>query len=213
MSSVKSSLQSTRCLRLANELGEIVVADTSVVINLNATGCADRILGSLPFAVVTTDIVAAELQEDRRSGRNDAALVASLIDAQLMRTVSLGTPGEQAFIDLVIGQAADTLDDGEASTLAYAIEHAIRPVIDERKALRICAQRFAHLRPMSTVNLLMDRAVAAVLGHDAHAEAVFRALSNARMRVMADQVGWVVELIGANRASQCPSLPAAFRRG
>ena len=211
MSLVKSSLQAMRCLRLASELLETVAADTSVVINLNATGCADRILGALPFAVVITDIVAAELQENRRSGRNDAALLAELIDLQLMRTVSLGIPGEQVFIDLVIGQAIDTLDDGEASTVAYAVEHVIRPVIDERKALRICAQRYSHLRPMSTVHLLMEQAVAAALGRDALAEAVFRALSSARMRVMPDQVGWVIALIGTNRAAQCPSLPAAVR--
>jgi hypothetical protein len=129
-----------------------------------------------------------------------------------MRTVSFGALGERTFVDLVVGPAADTLDDGEASTIAYAVEHGIRPAIDERKALRICRQRFAQLRPLSTTHLFMEQAVTTALGRDALAEAVFNALSRARMRVMPEQVDWVVALIGAGRAAQCPSLPAEVRR-
>jgi predicted nucleic acid-binding protein len=197
---------------LAAEISGAVVADTSVAINLNATGCADRILGCLPFAFLVTDIVAAELLEDRRSGRNDAALLAELVEAKRVAIVALGPAGLEVFADLVIGPAADTLDDGEAATIAYAAEHAARPAIDERKALRICAQRFPALQPFSTVDLLMEPAVMTALGRDGLAEAAFRALRDARMRVMPDKLDSVVELIGAERARECRSLPASIRR-
>ena len=189
-----------------------IVIDASVAINLNATGCAVRILQALPFQVVITDAAAGELREDRRSARNDAARFAELLEANLIRTVSLLELGQQAFADLVIGPAAETLDDGEAATIACAAEHGFRPAIDERKALRICAQKFPHLVPMTTVDLLMHPAVSAALGRDDLAQAVFRALLQARMRVPTDRIGWVVRLIGADRAARCPSLPLSARR-
>lgn len=189
----------------------LVVADTSVVINLNATGCAVRILTALPFRMVVTDIVQSELQEDRRSGRQDAALLAELIQASQVQIVSLTETGQLVFGDLVIGPATETLDDGEAATIAYAEERGIVPVIDERKARRICAQRFNHLRLMSTVDLFTHTDVAASLGRDALADAVFQALQTARMRVLPPHIDWVVTLIGTDRASRCPSLPRSDR--
>jgi predicted nucleic acid-binding protein len=189
----------------------LVVADTSVVINLNATGCAARILAALPFRMVVTDVVQSELQEDRKSDRQDTALLADLVAASHIRIVSLGAVGQRVFGDLVIGPASETLDDGEAATIAYAEEAKIVPVIDERKARRICAQRFNHLQPLSTVDLLADADVAASLGRDALTDAVFQALQTARMRVLPQYINWVVAMIGADRASQCPSLPRSVR--
>lgn len=190
---------------------ESVVADTSVVINLNATGCAARILEALPFCVVVEETAAAELRMDRRSARDDAARFATLTEARLLRTVALREAGQQIFAALVIGPAAETLDDGEAATIAYAAEHGIRPAIDERKALRICARKFPQLSPMSTVDLLMHPAVPAALGAKDLVQAVFQALLQARMRVPPERMDWVVRLIGRERAAQCPSLPFSAR--
>lgn len=197
---------------LARELPDIVIADASVMINLNATGCVARILDAVPFGVVVTDVVAAELRTDQRTGRDDAALLATLISAQLVRVVALEEEAEALFAELVIGPAVDTLDDGEASTIAYAAEHGMRPVIDERKARRICAERFPQLRPLSTVDLLMDQSVVTALGRAFLSDAIVRALQTARMRVLPEQVPQVIRLIGADRAARCPSLPASARR-
>ena len=49
---------------------------------------------------------------------------------------------------------AKTLDDGEAATLASALELGGTAVIDERKALRICSSRFAGLITASSLDLL-----------------------------------------------------------
>lgn len=188
-----------------------VVIDASVAINLNATDCAARVLTALPFKVVIAQAAAAELREDRRSGRNDASELAALIGAGLVHEVTLGAEGSEAFAGLVIGPARETLDDGEAATIAYAVEHHVQPVIDERKALRICVQRFPDLSPLSTVDLLMHPAVGAALGRDAQADAVFLALQAARMPVPAEWLDAVVGLIGPVRAARCPSLPASIR--
>jgi predicted nucleic acid-binding protein len=192
--------------------GAVVVADTSVIINLNATERAEEILSSLPFRVVVTDIVAGELSEDRRSGRRDAALLAALVRAGRVRVVSLDESALEVFSELVIGPAGETLDDGEASTIAYAVQRGIAPVLDERKGLKICAARFPSLRPKSTVDLFADSAVVKALGRDLLGDAIFLALRNARMRVAANHVAWVVGMVGSDRAALCPSLPKAARR-
>jgi predicted nucleic acid-binding protein len=189
----------------------VVVADTSVMINLNATGRAEDILGALPFRVVVTDIVVGEL-EDRRSGRQDGALLDALVTAGRISTVSLSDAALEAFASLVVGPAGDTLDDGEAATIAYAVEAGIPPVLDERKALRIYAARFSGPRTLSTVDLFAEAAVEAALGRPGLGDAVFRSLQTARMRVAAERLPWVVAFIGAERAAQCPSLPKTVRR-
>ena len=191
----------------------LVVVDTSVAINLNATNCATDILGALPYDVVVTDSVRGELLGDRRSGRGDAEMLATLVSLGHVSMVSLDEAALRVFGDLVAGSTAETLDDGEAATIAYAVTHDAVPIIDERKARRICAQRFAGLRPLSTVDILAEPAVGAALGRSALADAVFHALRNARMRVLPERVAWVVALIGDDRASLCPSLPRRARSG
>ncbi len=189
----------------------LIIADASVAINLNATGRAMQILRALPFKVAVADVVEAELQEDRRGGRRDAALLAELVSAQRVSIVSLNGAALDVFGELVAGPAAETLDDGEAATIAYAVTHGAVPVIDERKGRRICNQRFGWLRLLSTAELFMQPAVEAALGRDALSDAVFQALQNARMRVLPDYVAWVVALIGIDRALQWPSLPRGDR--
>lgn len=200
-------------LNWVSDLREHVVVDTSVAINLNATGCAATILRALPYGLTITDAVESELEHDRRTGRRDAVLLTDLVRQQLVAVVLLDEAALQVFGELVAGPAAETLDDGEAATIAYAVTRGVPAVIDERKARRICAQRFSELQILSTMDLLADDAVQAALGRQALSDAVFHALRDARMRVLPGQVGWVVVLIGADRASQCPSLPRNARPG
>ncbi len=189
----------------------LIIADASVAINLNATVRAMEILGALPFDVAITDTVEGELQEDSRSGRKDATLLAVLVKAQRIRIVSLNPAALEVFGGLVGGPTTETLDDGEAATIAYAVTHGAVPVIDERKGRRICHQRFPGVRLLSTAELSMQSGVEAAFGRDALGDAVFQALQTARMRVLPDIVAWVVALIGIDRAFQWPSLPHRAR--
>jgi predicted nucleic acid-binding protein len=116
------------------------------------------------------------------------------------------------FEALVVGAAADTLDDGEAATIAYALEIGATPIIDERKAHRICNERFPSFALASTVDLLAHASIEAELGREALTDAVLQALLNARMRVLPHRIKWVVDLIGHSRACECPSLPRVVSR-
>ena len=188
-----------------------VVADTSVVINLNATGYSAAILDALPNQFLVVEEVSFELEVDSRTGRNDAEALSALVAQGSVELVRLGDAGTQHFISLVSGPANQTLDDGEAATIAYALEHGATALIDERKAIRICAERFGELSTGCTVDIFAQDDVQRILTRDTLADAVFNALYQGRMRVPDHYVGWVVNLIGEERAAQCRSLPASVR--
>lgn len=189
----------------------LVVADASVIISLNATGSAADILRALPNRLAVVDVVLAELETGRPRGRQDADRLDELVRAGLVDIVSLINEAEQHFEELVVGSAAETLDDGEAATIAYAVAHGALALIDERKANRICAARFATLRTGCTVDVFSHPNVLDAVGQTALAEAVTNALQLARMRILPHHVEWVIGLIGTERATLCTSLPNSVR--
>jgi len=189
----------------------LLIADASAVINLNASGYAKEIVQALPNRVAVVDVVLEELRLGRARGRRDADLLNELIAADLVERVSLDPESEAYFEQLVIGPATLTLDDGEAATIAYAVSHKAVAIIDEAKATKICRERFPRLELASTVDIFAHQQVFLDIGSVLLSEVVFNALSRGRMRVFTDRISWVVELIGADRAAQCPSLPRSVR--
>jgi predicted nucleic acid-binding protein len=190
---------------------QVFVADTSTIINLSATNRAAQIIRALPNKLVIEKTVMAELELGRLRGKSDADTVERLAETGVIEIVRLGPTGLDHFETLVSGPAIDTLDDGEAATIALAVEVGAVPVIDERKAHRICRDRFPSLQARSTLDLMVHPNVEAMLGLDELAEAVFQALITARMRMFANHLDWVLGLIGPQRASRCPSLPRNVR--
>jgi predicted nucleic acid-binding protein len=190
----------------------VIVIDTSAVINLTATGCAGEILQALPHRVLAVDTVQTELEEGRRRGRNDANLLYGLVTARLIGIVTLDDVAARTFEDLVVGRAAMTLDDGEAATIAYAARQGAVAIIDERKANRICRERFPALGLGCTVDVFSQPDVERTLGRDKLSRAVVNALQLARMRVLPHHVKWVLSLIGSKEAASCASLPRTARR-
>lgn len=188
-----------------------LVLDTSTAINLNATGCSALIFGALPFEIILTDVVLGELQEDARSDRHDGELIKELVAAGLCRIANIDEADELLFGELVIGSGTDTLEDGEASTIAHSVNQNAVAILDERKARRICVERYPSLRIASTVDLLCYGSVVHALGESSLADAVFASLQKARMRVLPNHWDWVVNLIGPERAKMCLSLPPRAR--
>jgi predicted nucleic acid-binding protein len=189
----------------------VIVADTSAIININATGAAEEILTAVPNAIVVAAVIPSELEDGRRKGRRDADLLQSHITSGLIEVVSLDDLSNKYFEELVIGSAAATLDDGEAATIAYAITHNAVAIVDERKATRLCSERFPTLRAANSVDILSHPSVVRKLGSNRLKDAVFGALKGGRMRVFPEHLGWVVGVIGPDRAAQCSSLPLHAR--
>jgi len=190
----------------------LLTADTSVVININATGCAETLLKALPHRVVVVDVVVDEIKGGLRKGRQDAAKLAQLIDSGLIEVVALGPQGLIHFESLVIGASGGTLDDGEAATIAYAADVGAHALIEERKARRLAADQYAAVSLGCTVDLLKHANVARALGMSGIADALHHALIGARMRVLPHHIPWVVGVIGDERVVACPCLPEVVRK-
>lgn len=188
-----------------------LVADASLWIALAATGCAAEILAALARRAVITDIALDELERGRSKGRGAADAVAALIASGQVEMVTLPAPTLEIYSGLVIGEGPDTLDDGEAATLAMACTLGGAAVVDERKARRIARERFPALELRCTAELLLSPPAVTVLGLARCADAVFAALQAARLRVPSDFLAIVTSAIGQERARQCSSLPARSR--
>jgi predicted nucleic acid-binding protein len=188
-----------------------LIADASVVINLNATARAAEIIKAVPNPFIVTDNACAELEAGIRNGHRDHAHLLELIDAGVVRRASLGNAVTIVYESLIDGSTLRTLDDGEAATIAHAQEIGGVALIDERKARTLCTASFPLLQIASTVELLMHDAVAGAIGADGQVEALMNALTNARMRVPAEHIGKLTAIIGAERAASCFSLPKHIR--
>jgi predicted nucleic acid-binding protein len=189
----------------------VLVADASVVINLNATDRALDIIRAQPGSIIVTENAFAELARGTRNGHHDAEKLQVLIDCGAVHLVQLGNVANDIYGSLIEGAALRTLDDGEAATIGYACEIGGIALIDERKARSICASDFPELAVASTVDLLTHETVRNALGHQGHIDVIIKALRNARMRVPPHQVGMVVEIIGEETAATCNSLSKAMR--
>lgn len=190
----------------------ILVADASVVINLNATGTASDIIQALPGSFVVTKNALEELSTGAHNGHTDAEKLRALVACGLIRIVELGEFGDSIYSSLVEGEASRTLDDGEAATIAYAHENGAVAMIDEKKARSICQGAFPDLKMISTIDLLTHKLVKMALGAEIQRSSVVNALRDARMRVPGHQIDMVVKLIGDETAATCVSLPMSVRQ-
>jgi predicted nucleic acid-binding protein len=198
-------------LRFSADPRTVLIADASVVINLNATGRAADIIRAFPNRFAVTANACAELDDGAQHGHDDARHLHDLIAAGIVQRIEVGPRGAAIYEALIDGSARLTLDDGEAATIACAIELAGVALLDERKARSLCAGSFAALRLGSTAQLLMHDAVVAMLGAQAQVEALVMALKQGRMRVPPEYVAEVTALIGPKHAAGCASLPRAAR--
>jgi predicted nucleic acid-binding protein len=188
-----------------------LVGDASVWISLLASGRSDEILRAIPNACVVTDIAMAELERGRARGRDTIDGIERLVANGLVSVVTCPEAAESIFLELVGGNAAETLDDGEACTLAYALYCNGCALIDEKKATTLAARRFPSLNLLSTADLMLSAFVLDQLGADHAADALYASLIGARMRVPPHRVNEVCKLLGEERARQCRSLPGRSR--
>lgn len=185
----------------------VFVADTSVLINLNATGCAASILGGLTCGFAVAENVCAELENGRRNGHTDAEALEALCRMRLIDRVALREAGAAVYESLIDGSTLRTLDDGEAATIGCAVDLSGLALIDERKARSLCSELFPNLKVVSTAELLLSDAVLHLLGETGRAEAMANALLQARMRVPQTLANRVRTVVGEARAAACRSLP------
>ncbi len=193
------------------DLAPLLVGDASFWISLVASSRVELLLDAFGGPSAITDIALAELERGRSKGRAAPDAVGALVRRGTIEVVCCAPDDEDLFLGLVVGAAVDTLDDGEAATLVCAARLGGAAVIDERKATTLASVRFPKLRVLSTVDLMLDAHVRAAVGDAVVADAVFDALTGARMRVPPGRLADVVALVGPGRLASCHSLPSRFR--
>jgi len=192
---------------------QLLVADASVWINLVAGGRAVDVLCALASPTIIPNIALGELERGRDKGRCAYDGVAPLIAAGYVTVMDLPEEAEDVYLSLVAGRTAQTLDDGEAATLALALHLGATALIDERKAIGIAAARFSNLSVATTTDLLLSTHVRSRLSAEMLAATLFASLTQARMRVPDHLLDEVCECLGPDRARLCLSLPARVRTG
>lgn len=182
-----------------------LVLDTSVLINLHACAYGHHILNAIPNGIIVPQVVAAELEHETSRTQGEHGFLHGLIaDGK----VSLGemTDEENAlFANLISG--SPSLDDGEAATIAIAAKRQVLPLIDDRKGRAQAIQVLYGQEPGWSLDLFLHPSVTSILGDTAATEALYLALRDGRMRVPVESVGYIIDLLGRERARECTCLP------
>ena len=189
-----------------------LIADTSVIINLLASGDAEQIFSGIKNPICIVEQIIDELEVGSDNGHLDQSILNTLIDNGTVQMVSLNDDGWDVFGELVCGPTPNTLDDGEAATLAYCVTNGSVPIIDEKKANRICQDQYPSLQPISSVALFKLFKKHQIVSDDFLSTAIYKSLIIGKMRVLNSHLDWVVNLIGSERAYECISLPYAARK-
>lgn len=141
-----------------------ILLDACVAINLAATGNLDHIASTLQvtFAIAAQAADEAGYLRDIIGGQTVLTPInlRQYEPGEIVEILEL-TPTElELYIDL-----ATLVDDGEAATIAIAIQRHLDLATDDRRARRLCQER--HLaEPLRTVSLLRAYADAANLADD-----------------------------------------------
>jgi len=182
-----------------------LVLDTSVLINLHGCKFGERILAAIPNLIAVPEVVAEELENETSRENGEHGFLSSLVEAAKVSIVPLEDEELEIFVRLVT--ASPSLGDGEAATIAIAATRLYCPVIDERRGRSRAAELMSGIEPAWTLDLLLHSQALSDLGAVQHADALYFALRDARMRIHDTHCDHVVDLIGARRALDCHSLP------
>lgn len=154
-----------------------LLLDACVTINLVAAGPVHQIARSVGYSCLIT-----------RQAANEVGHLRDITDGETMvNPVDLAhhaQPGAFEIIDLahneipLFVELASLVDDGEASTIAVAINRGIPLATDDRKARRLCAEHGLGL-PIGTVTLIRRYCEAQALDHRLIADLLQRISSRA----------------------------------
>lgn len=183
-----------------------LILDASVLINLLGTGLSDVLLKGLNRVIVVDEVALREVTIDPFSRKDPTEVLNRLRENGLIDVVRMSSETYDLFMELTGGDPPDDLDDGEAATLAQAALGDCVAVIDEKKATRIAGVHFPNVTVLNSVDLLTSIDLFQLNGRDGIADMVHLALLNARMRVAPSERQWIFDLLGDDRAKECPSL-------
>lgn len=183
-----------------------VVVDASVLINVLASGYAKEILIAYPDRLLVVDQVVHEVRFDPVDPVREPSpkTLEPFISERLLYRMSLSAEGLESMLELTMAPRPDDLHDGEAASIALAHEIGARVATDDKKAQRVCSERFPKIGLISSVEVFRHASVRAALGGRL-AEALMCAISRGRMRVPKPEREWVKGVL-QELAEHCPFI-------
>ena len=162
---------------------EPLFLDTSVVINLVASGRIAEFASAIARPLCIEEQVMREMKRDPRDGADGVLLMRRLTGEGILRLCVMNDAQLERFVDLVGAPSPDDLGDGEAATLAVGLPGGC-VAIDEKKARRIAARDHAEVKVYCSLDLICSHEVTEALGDRGVADCVAAALKLGRMRVL-----------------------------
>jgi predicted nucleic acid-binding protein len=181
--------------------------DASVLINFLGSGIPDRLIQAFAGRILVAEPVYKEVYNDPGHRVRPREWMESLDQGGLLEIVRLSGEALQRYLDF----GAAGLDNGEAATLALALDRNAIPVIDEKRARRLYAANYPGARLSSTVELFHELSERDAVAEDILRAGLFDAIRIARMRVLPEMMDWVIAAIGPENAESCSSIPAIAR--
>lgn len=182
-----------------------LVLDTSVLINLHASTFGEQVLRLIPNDIFLPDTVVVEIKKETSQTNGEVGFLQGLITKKIVKVVQMDEAQANLFGTLIC--SPNSLDDGEAATIAVAVSLGFLPIVDERKGRARAQSLMNGKAPAWSLDLFVHPAVQTGLIGNRYIEAVYLALRDGRMRIDEPRCDAVVQLIGVERAKDCTSLP------
>ena len=182
-----------------------LVLDTSVLINLYACAYGEHILTAIPNCIIVPQVVAAELEHETSRKNGEHGFLHGLIAGGKVTLGEMTDEENALFANLTSG--SPSLDDGEAATIAIGAKRQLLPLIDDRKGRAQAIHVLRGQEPGWSLDLFRHTSVTSALGETAAIEALYLALRDGRMRVPVESTGYIIDLLGSERARDCTCLP------
>jgi predicted nucleic acid-binding protein len=131
---------------------KVLISDTSVLLNLLAANCLDSVVRATGWQFKLCPAVRDEVKKlrDPTTGKVEAVDISSLLERRVLEVIDFTAGDEQArYIDL-----ASTVDDGEAMSIAIAVERDLDLAIDDKQAGNHARRIFPTLRLWTTPEIL-----------------------------------------------------------
>ena len=161
-----------------------IVLDTSVWINVLSTGHAKQIVEAIGSLIYVPEQVLDEIKLNPRDRRPFHPNPHPALESKHALLVSLAPKELETFLELVGASAPDRLGDGEAASIAIALNRKCQLGVDERKANRIIRERFSSISTFRSTDFLTHPSIRETLGADLATECYELAVRFGRMHVL-----------------------------
>jgi len=138
-------------------MDQALITDTSVLLNILATGCADEIFGDAgwSFSVCRAVLKETLLLRNRDTQECCPADLAPFVERRLLTVLEIAGDAEYELLadfTALMGRKGD----GEAMCFALAESRSLPLAIDDERAVKRAKQRFQELTVLSTPDILQS---------------------------------------------------------